>query len=222
VLGPPNGVGPHIIWRPDIGQTRGPCFRGAKPHGPQVPDAVIEAVPDGNRLGEHALLDHPGHRTPGRAHPSFLALGSAGIDVPRRSHDVYFPVGAGVKLGPVVIVYHLPGAYCVCRGHHIRQTTGLGIPLPAKLVAHDSGDTRHAPRPASRVDVVIIPCRVPKVPLEVALSQGQPGIVGSGQCGVSLLSGHGLGRLAGRQIKASAIGGFAGQPQVVIGLVDTV
>ena len=216
----PNTVCPHIVRRADSPQPRPPGLRGPEPHLSRVPNGVVEAVPDGNSLGEHPLLDHAGHRSPAGSHPVFLALGGASINGSRRGHDIHHSMGPGVELGPVVIVHRLPGAHRVGGWHHIGQPAGLGVPLPAKLVAHDAGHTGHAPRAASSVDVVVIPPGVPKISLEVRLSQGQPGIVGGCQGRVALLGGHGLGRLAGRQVQASAIGRFAGEAQVVVGLID--
>lgn len=180
MLGPPNGVGPHVIGRADIGESRGPGLGSPEPHLSRVPNAVVEAVSDGNGLGEHALLDHPRHRSPGRSHPGFLALGSAGVDVAGRGHDVHFPMGARVELGPVVVVHRLPGAHRVGRRHDIGQAAGFGVPLAAKLVAHDAGHSRDSPRAAVRINVVIITGGVPKISLEVALAQRQPGIVSRG------------------------------------------
>jgi hypothetical protein len=187
----------------------------------QVPDAVVKAVADGDRLGIHALLRHAGHHSPGRPHPGFLGLGGAGIDVPRRGHDVHHAVGTRVELGPVVVVNGLPSADRLRGGNDVGKPAGLGIPLPAQLVAHDPGHAGDSTRPTPRIDVVIIPRGIPKVGLKITLAQRQPGLIGIRQHGITLGSGDLLGGLAGRQVKASAIGSFTRQPQVVIGLVDT-
>lgn len=79
-------------------------------------------------------------------------------------------MGSRVELGPVVVMNCLPSTDRLGGGHDVRKAAGLGIPLPAQLVAHDSGHAGDSARPASRVNVVVIPRGIPKIGLKITLT----------------------------------------------------
>ncbi len=110
----------------------------------------------------------------------------------------------------------LPSAGGVSHRDDTGQAQCQCVPFPAELVAHNTILSRVR---GSVVDVVVT--SVPKK-CKTRLTRRKPSLVRGGLGVVSLRRGDSLGRLAGSQVEASAIGAVPVQSQVVVGAIDTV